>query len=210
MASERIMGRAALAAAAAALACALVLALAPSAYAREVTAPTRPDGTAMTVSDDVTRIHVDKLDARTREAVKGAKMQIVERDTGRVVDEWVTDGTTHAFEKGLDVNVMYVLREAEAPEGYEKIADVEFFANEIEGTGITLVGAHDQAELTDAYKVALLEPHEEIEVVEERVEYVDRVVKTGDRLPVAALAGAAAVAAVAAGASVVLRRKKGE
>ena len=197
-----------------AMACIALMAalLAPApASARELTAPTRPDGTVMTVSDDVTRIHVDKLDAATHDAVKGAKMQILVKDTGEVVDEWTTDGTTHAFEKGLDVEVAYILREIEAPEGYEKIADVEFFANEMEGTGITIVGKPAHAELTDGYKVAVYEPHEEIvrEVVEERElppTTVTTTPKTGDAAPAAAL-GALALAAAAAMALALVKRK---
>ena len=184
---------------------------APQALAREISAPVRPDGSTMTVSDDITRIRVDKLDANTHEAVKGAKMQILVKETGEVVDEWTTDGTTHAFDKGLNVNVAYILHEVEAPEGYEKIADVEFFANEMEGTGLTLVGAPTHAALMDAYTVALYEPHEEIVVVEERVEYINRVIPaTGDGLPIVALVGVAGIAAIAVGASVVMRRKRGE
>ena len=185
---------------------------APQALAREIPAPTRPDGKTMTVSDDITRIRVDKLDANTHEAVVGAKMQILVKETGEVVDEWTTDGKTHAFDKGLDVNVEYILREVEAPEGYEKIADVAFYANEMEATGLTLLGEPTHAELVDAYTVALYEPHEEIVVVEERDEYVGRTMPaTGDRLPIMVFAGVAGIAViVVVGALVVLRRKRGE
>ena len=204
-----------------ALVLAAILALTgPStAHARELTTPTLPDGTTMTVSDDVTRIHVDKLDSRTHEFVVGARMQILVKETGEVVDEWTTNGTTHAFEKGLDVNVPYILREVEAPDGYAKIDDVEFFANEMEGTGITLVGASsDQADLFDGFRVALYEPHDEIvkEVVEERetektIITTSSTPATGDNLIVPLVAGLAVVAACAAACAVVaLRRKKGE
>ena len=196
---------------AALLAAALLAAVAvcvPQALAnKEISAPTLPDGSTMTVSDDITRIHVDKIDERTHDAVKGARMQILVRDTGEVVDEWVTDGTTHEFEKGLDVNVVYVLREVEAPEGYEKIADVEFFANEMEGTGITLLTEREDVVLTDAYKVALYEPHEAAVAVTERTEYRRGLVATGDVLPVAALA-ACACAALAVVVFAAVRRKR--
>lgn len=185
----------------------------PSAFAnREISAPTRPDGSTMTVSDDITRIWVDKLDERTHDAVKGAKMQILVRDTGEVVDEWTTDGTTHVFEKGLDVNVVYVLREVEAPAGYEKVADVEFYANEMEGTGITLLSERDDIGLTDAYKVALYEPHEAAVSVTERTEYRNAtrsgMVATGDGLPVVAAGLIAAVSAVCAAIALAAMRKR--
>ena len=165
-----------LAAALAAVACVMVLAcsLAPGqAFAnREFTAPTMPDGSTMTVSDDITRIHVDKVEYGTHEFVTGAKMQIIVQETGEVVDEWTTDGTTHKFEKGLDVNVRYVLREVQAPEGYTTVGDTVFIVNETEGTGITIVTKDPDTELNDYYKVTLYDRREDV---------VNEVEKTEDR-----------------------------
>ncbi len=184
---------------------ALALALAPTAFAPVAFAKTieAPLG----VSDDITRLHVNKLDERTHEAVSGARMQIIVRDTGEVVDEWVTDGTTHKFEKGLDVNVVYVLREVEAPAGYQAIADVEFYANETEGTGLTLLSNSGSVELTDAYKLALYEPHDANVVIEERVEYTNTIVKTGDNTPVVVIALLACAGAGGVVVALVARRK---
>ena len=204
------------------LALGLVLAISaglfvPQAFANKVIqAPTRPDGSTMTVSDDITRIHVDKVDEDNREFVVGAKMQIIDKETGKVVDEWTTDETTHEFEKGLDVNKVYILHEVSAPDGYGVIDDVEFVANETEGTGLTLVTTRDDVELTDAYKVTLYEPRKAKEkvVTEERVKSntvkQSQTPKTGDELlPVAgALAGCAIAACVVLLVS--RRRIKGE
>ena len=77
-----------------------------------------------TVSDDITRLHVNKLDADTHEYLAGATMAIVNEKTGEVVDSWVTGKSTHENEKGLDVGVTYVLREIEAPEGYGKVEGI--------------------------------------------------------------------------------------
>lgn len=133
-----------LAVAAVALAC---FAFAPSAYAnRQIDAPT-------TVSDDITRLHVNKLDADTHEYVQGAKMAIIEKDTGTVVDEWVSGTTTYTNEKALDVDKVYILREVAAPDGYDKVEDTEFMVNATEGTGITILSG--PGELTESYKVNL-------------------------------------------------------
>jgi len=132
-------------------ACALCMAWAfatPQAYAnKQLNAP-------VNVSDDITRLHVDKLDKDTHEYVQGASMAIIERDTGTIVDEWVTDGSTHATDKKLDVNVVYILREMAAPEGYDVAQDTEFIVNETEGEGITILSG-DSAELYESYKVNL-------------------------------------------------------
>ena len=179
--------------AAALLACMLCV---PQALARQVVEMPGDWG----VSDDITRIHVTKVDAGTHEALKGAKMAIIERDTGVVVDEWITDGTTHETEKLLDVNKEYILRELEAPEGYEKVQDTIFEVNEMEGTGITIIDpVPSSTELSESYKVTIYDQHVDI-VREEEVTKPRKVVrspKTGDEtplVPVAATAGASIVA----------------
>lgn len=122
-------------------------AFASTAYAnKQLDAPTN-------VSDDITRVHVNKLDADTHGFVQGAKMAIIEKDTGAVVDEWVTGEATHSNEKGLDVNKTYILREVSAPDGYEKVEDTEFKINEVEGSGITVLSG--PGELTESYKFNL-------------------------------------------------------
>lgn len=108
-----------------------------------------------TVSDDITRLHVNKLDSDTREFVSGATMAIINEETGEVVDSWVTGSSTHENEKGLDVDVVYILRELSAPAGYSAVEDVRFVVNETEGTGITVLSSGSDAELTESYKVNL-------------------------------------------------------
>jgi len=115
---------------------------------KQMTAPT-------TVSDDITRLSVSKLDADTHDYVSGATMAIINEATGEVVDSWVTTAATHENEKGLDVGVVYILREVEAPEGYSKVEDVRFIVNEVEGTGITILSQGTDSNLTESYKVSL-------------------------------------------------------
>ena len=181
------IGAACLALAAALLACLLC---APQALAKQTVEMPGDWG----VSDDITRIHVTKVDAGTHEALKGAKMAIIERDTGVIVDEWTTDGTTHETEKLLDVNKEYILREIEAPEGYEKVQDTIFKVNEMEGTGITIIDpVPSSTELSEMYKVTLYDQHVSI-VKEETRTVTTKAPKTGDETPLApvgALAGAA-------------------
>ena len=135
---------------AAVLVVALVLActvLVFPAYAnKQLDAPT-------TVSDDITRVHVAKLDADTHEFVGGATMAIIDEESGEVIDSWVTeDGVIHEYEKGvLVVERVYILRELEAPEGFSKVDDVRFVINKDEGKGLTILsgtsGQYEQANL---------------------------------------------------------------
>ena len=160
MNTERIMGKTRAVAMATVALLALILActcFTSQAFAnRTIDAPT-------TVSDDITRIHVNKLDADTREYVQGAKMAIIEKESGLVVDEWVTGGSTHQNEKGLDVKRRYILRELEAPEGFEKVEDVEFEVDPEEGKGLIIYSQGKDSELVESYKVNLYDKAKTIE-----------------------------------------------
>lgn len=59
-----------------------------------------------------------------RDYLTGVKLQVLDTE-GNVVDEWVTDGNTHAV-TGLTVGGSYILVEAEQPEGYVKASPIEF------------------------------------------------------------------------------------
>jgi len=115
------------------------------------------------VSDDTTHFSVNKLDADTQEYVQGASMAIINEATGEIVDQWVTGKATHPTDKALDVNVVYILREVEAPEGYEKVDDVRFEVNETEGTGITILSQGNDSELKESYVVNLYDKQKVVE-----------------------------------------------
>lgn len=123
----------------AALAVALMLAcaFAVPAHAKVLEAPT-------TVADDITRLHVNKLDADTHEPVIGATMVIVD-EQGNTVAEWVSDGSVFKIEKGLDVDVVYTLKELNPPEGYSAISPISFTVDPIEGNGI-IVNMGDESQ----------------------------------------------------------------
>lgn len=85
--------------------------------------------------ETVVRIGIKKVDANGN-AVVGAKMAVLDKD-GKVVDTWTTtkDNLVHETDK-LIAGETYTLRELQAPEGYEKAADVTFTAEakDIKGT----------------------------------------------------------------------------
>lgn len=108
----------------------------------------------LTVSDDVTELKVAKLDAVSGDYVVGATMQIIEKDTGEVVDEWVTTEATHENRKKLNVGVRYILREFAAPNGYSVAKDTEFEVYESETQGIKIISG-DDAELTQSTTINL-------------------------------------------------------
>lgn len=171
----------------------------PTAFANKtLPAPTQ-------VTDDITRVHVNKLDADTHEYVQGASMAIIEKETGKVVDEWVTGKSTHQNEKNLDVGKTYILREVSAPDGFDKVADTEFVINANEGDGITILSG--PGELTESYKVNLYDKAKTVEnerVVERTRAGTEnsgneRTVapKTGDETPIALVFALVAIGALA-------------
>lgn len=112
-----------------------------------------PTQTVNPVADNITRLNVNKLEKGARDYVKGAHMAIFEKETGKLVTEWVTDGSVHEVARNtddpnrgaLDVDVVYILRELEAPEGYNKAADVEFVihSDDFNTSGEILSGEED-------------------------------------------------------------------
>lgn len=70
-----------------------------------------------------TTVTINKVD-QNGEVLSGAKLQIINKETGEVIEEWVS-GDKPFTVVGLNPGT-YILREVEAPEGYEKAADQEF------------------------------------------------------------------------------------
>lgn len=68
-------------------------------------------------------VHINKLLLGSDTALSGATLQLL--DAGQnVVEEWITDGTTH--HTGVLADGVYTLREAYAPDGYAYAADRTF------------------------------------------------------------------------------------
>ncbi len=183
------------------------------------------------VSDEVTKLYVSKLDATNHEFVSGAKLQIIEKATGKVVEEWTTGESVQSFERKLNVETAYILHEVSAPDGYELAEDTEFV---IDQYGILSITSGDDAEKTSDTSLSLYD--KKLGVTETTVKktekhntkYVDKqetstttsekaaaettatsksnTVKTGDTAKVALFAISAIVAAAVA--VVIIRKRK--
>lgn len=104
--------------------------------------------TANPVADRTVHVDVHKLGRETREYVKGAQLQIIDKATGEVMAEWTTGEEKQQINRILDVSDerethVYVLREVSAPEGFERADDVEFIVKSVnfETKGEVLSGA---------------------------------------------------------------------
>lgn len=73
----------------------------------------------------ITETMIHKIDAETLKDIAGAKLQIIDKETQKVVDEWISSAEGHIV-KGLVVGKRYILHETQAPEGYLLSGDQEF------------------------------------------------------------------------------------
>lgn len=76
-----------------------------------------------------TQVRIRKTDLLTGKPVSGAKMCVLEKETGEKIAEWITDEHEKLLEglklSGAEEHI-YVLRELEPPAGYVTAADLEF------------------------------------------------------------------------------------
>ena len=72
--------------------------------------------------DDDTKAEIRKVDGETNEALAGAKLQMVRKETGELIKEWVTDETGTVVFQGLPAGE-YEITEIEAPDGYQLLKE---------------------------------------------------------------------------------------
>ena len=60
--------------------------------------------------------------------ISGAKLKITNKETGEVVDEFVSEKEMHNVSEKLVGGKTYILSEVETPKGFEKAKDIEFTA----------------------------------------------------------------------------------
>ena len=84
-----------------------------------------------------TQVDVAKLDADGN-AVQGATLQIVNVKTKDIVDQWITDETSHHAE-GLIVGQSYILREIKTPDGFATANEMQFTVKENENMHLSMI-----------------------------------------------------------------------
>lgn len=99
-----------------------------------------------------TKVAVLKLDAETKKALAGAELQIIqvqEDGSELIVEEWTSEEEAHVVTGKLVPGEEYILRETEAPFGYELAEDVRFTVNA--GGELQTVEMHDEPSPEDPY-----------------------------------------------------------
>ena len=87
------------------------------------------DELRINVENKPLEMEFSKQDITTGKELKGAKMVVTEKDSGKVVDEWISKKEPHKI-KYLVQNREYVLTEKSAPRGYEVAESITFKAQD--------------------------------------------------------------------------------
>lgn len=142
------------------------------------------------VYDETTQVEVNKLDTRTHEWVEGAKLVILEKESGKEVASWTSGKAPQKLAKTLNVGTTYLLCEVQAPGEYRLANDVEFVIDNYGNVTITKGTENGNAELSDN-TITLYDTMMDAEEVEQRERETTREVpldtilaQTGDMLPI--------------------------
>ena len=76
--------------------------------------------------DDTTKIEFSKTDITNGKELPGCHMQVTEKDTGKVMDEWVSLRQSHVIEGKYAVGKTYILTETKPRDGYATATSIEF------------------------------------------------------------------------------------
>ena len=97
---------------------------APDGYAKAESIQFTVSKSNQTVVMKDASITVNKIDEETEESVSDAEFSVFDEE-GNLVDQWITDGTTHAVSH-LESGKEYTLKETKTPRGYQTVADSTF------------------------------------------------------------------------------------
>ena len=80
------------------------------------------------MKDEVIDLRIKKTDVATGSEVVGAKLTIKDKETGNVVESWVSNGSEHIIQGNnkLIAGKTYILEETTAPNGYYYTENIEF------------------------------------------------------------------------------------
>ena len=74
-------------------------------------------------------VEITKTDLTTGEELEGAELEVIDIETGEIVDQWTSTKEPHQV-KGLEENKTYKLIEKTSPYGYEIAEEIEFTVTE--------------------------------------------------------------------------------
>lgn len=91
-----------------------------------------------TIVNEASSMLFHKIDADTQKPLKNALLVVTEKDSGKIIDQWLSDGTPHEI-RGMIEGNEYVMQEITAPNNYELADPIIFTAKD--GGNITMENA---------------------------------------------------------------------
>ena len=82
-----------------------------------------------------TEMEFSKVDETGTKELPGATIQVIEKETGNIIDEWVSTEEKHKINY-LEEGKEYIMRELTSPDGYEIAEEINFIAGD--GKKITM------------------------------------------------------------------------
>ena len=168
------------------------------------------------VYDEATTITFNKQETNTHNWVEGAKLQVIEKATGKVVEEWTTKASGEVLTAKLNVDTPYILHEVSAPDGYAVAKDVEFTIDSYGKLSVASGTEDGNASLNDT-TVVLFDRRLDVEEInritrtDEDNDRTTRIAKTGDTTNIAPIIlGLVAAVFVGVTVLVVVKRKRNQ
>ncbi len=88
------------------------------------------------------KVTISKTDITTGEELSGSHLSITDKESGKVIEEWISDGKIHEIDGDKFVDGKeYILHEDTAPEGYQVSQDITFTYDE---EGMELIVMKDE------------------------------------------------------------------
>ena len=95
-------------------------------------------------------VRIGKVD-ETGKNISGAELQLTD-DTGKEIENWVTDNNLHKVNSELEKGKEYIIKEIKAPEGYQLARDYTFTYNGQETQEYTMIDTKVIVKKTDEEK----------------------------------------------------------
>lgn len=98
------------------------------AYAADILFTVSTDGSVddVLMEDRPTDVTLSKKAITGSEELPGNKMQVIDKETGEVIDQWISGKEAHRITGKLEADHTYILREAKPADGYSYAEDIVF------------------------------------------------------------------------------------
>lgn len=89
------------------------------------------DGDELTINIENKPLEMEfsKVSITDNKELEGAKLQVIDKETGKIIDEWISTKETHKI-KYLVEGKKYIMKEISAPKGYEIAESISFIAKD--------------------------------------------------------------------------------